>query len=121
MLGRTFPEMPRAQVVAVVVRKAGEVSAEAMAAVRSAAATVNAIPLLELRSQLASPEGISLGVQALHRATSLQASLAALGFLAGQNEVETVRLLRDYLAWERQPMLRRRAEAIVRRMEATLV
>jgi hypothetical protein len=46
--------------------------------------------------------------------------LAALGYLAGQNEVETVRLLRDYLAWERQPMLRRRAEAIVRRMEATL-
>jgi hypothetical protein len=47
--------------------------------------------------------------------------LAALGFLAGQDGVETVRLLRDYLAWERQPMLRRRAEAIVRRMEATLV
>jgi hypothetical protein len=47
--------------------------------------------------------------------------LAALGFLAGQNQVETVRLLRDYLAWERQPMLRRRAEAIVRRMEASLV
>jgi hypothetical protein len=46
--------------------------------------------------------------------------LAALGFLAGQNEVETIRLLRDYLAWERQPVLRRRAEAIVRRMEATL-
>jgi hypothetical protein len=47
--------------------------------------------------------------------------LAALGFLAGQDGVDTVRLLRDYLAWERQPMLRRRAEAIVRRMEATLV
>ncbi|MGZ8399165.1 MAG: hypothetical protein ACXWWN_09025 [Gemmatimonadales bacterium] len=47
--------------------------------------------------------------------------LAALGYLAGQNGVDTVRLLRDYLAWERQPMLRRRAEAIVRRMEATLV
>jgi hypothetical protein len=47
--------------------------------------------------------------------------LAALGFLAGQNQVETIRLLRDYLAWERQPMLRRRAEAIVRRMEETLV
>ncbi len=46
--------------------------------------------------------------------------LAELGLLAGQNEVETVRLLRDYLAWERQPMLRRRAEAIVKRMEATL-
>ncbi len=46
--------------------------------------------------------------------------LAALGFLAGQGDVETVRLLRDYLAWERQPMLRRRARTIVRRMEATL-
>lgn len=46
--------------------------------------------------------------------------LAALGFLAGKGDVETVRLLRDYLAWERQPMLRRRAETIVRRMEANL-
>jgi hypothetical protein len=46
--------------------------------------------------------------------------LAALGFLAGQSGVETVRVLRDYLAWERQPMLRRRAEAILRRMEAGL-
>ena len=46
--------------------------------------------------------------------------LAALGFLAGQAGVETVRLLRDYLAWERQPVLRRRAEAILRRLEATL-
>jgi hypothetical protein len=46
--------------------------------------------------------------------------LAALGFLAGQSGVETVRLLRDYLAWERQPMLRRRATAIVRRMEEGL-
>ena len=46
--------------------------------------------------------------------------LAALGYLAGQEDVETVRLLRDYLSWERQPMLRRRAETIVRRMEGTL-
>ena len=46
--------------------------------------------------------------------------LAALGFLAGQSDVETVRLLRDYLSWERQPMLRRRATAIVRRMEESL-
>jgi hypothetical protein len=45
---------------------------------------------------------------------------AALGFLAGQGGVETIRLLRDYLAWERQPMLRRRAEAILRHLEATL-
>ena len=46
--------------------------------------------------------------------------LAALGYLAGENGVDTVRLLRDYLAWERQPRLRRRAETLLRRMEATL-
>jgi hypothetical protein len=47
--------------------------------------------------------------------------LAALGYLAGQGDVETVRLLRDYLSWERQQVLRRRAEAILRRMESSLV
>ena len=47
--------------------------------------------------------------------------LAALGFLAGQTGVDTIRLLRDYLAWERQPVLRRRAQAILRTLEATLV
>lgn len=45
--------------------------------------------------------------------------LSALGFLAGQEAVETVRLLQDYLSWESQPMLRRRAQSILRRMEAT--
>jgi hypothetical protein len=46
--------------------------------------------------------------------------LAALGYLAGQGGVETARLLRDYLAWERQIMLRRRAEAILKRLKSTL-
>ena len=46
--------------------------------------------------------------------------LAALGSLAAEENVETVRLLRDYLAWERHPLLRRRARAIVRRLEAAL-
>jgi len=45
--------------------------------------------------------------------------LSALGHLAGQEGVGTVRLLRDYLSWESQPMLRRRAQSILRRMEAT--
>lgn len=45
---------------------------------------------------------------------------SALGYLAGQEDVETVQALRDYLSWERQPMLRRRAEAILRRLETTL-
>jgi hypothetical protein len=46
--------------------------------------------------------------------------MAALQFLAGQGDVETVRLLRDYVAWEMQPMLRRRGEALLRRMQASL-
>ena len=46
--------------------------------------------------------------------------LSALGYLSGHPSVEAVRLLRDYLAWEEHPMLRRRAEAIARRMEAKL-
>jgi hypothetical protein len=46
--------------------------------------------------------------------------LSALGYLSSHPSVETVRLLRDYVEWERQPMLRRRAEAIARRMEAKL-
>lgn len=46
--------------------------------------------------------------------------LAALTGLAGKTGVETVRLLRDYLEWERHPALRRRARAMVRRMEAAL-
>lgn len=46
--------------------------------------------------------------------------LSALGFLQGQEGVETVRLLRDYLSWESQPMLRRRAQGILSRMETTL-
>lgn len=46
--------------------------------------------------------------------------LAALGNLKAADGVETVRLLRDYLEWERHPVLRRRATAIVRRLEAAL-
>ena len=46
--------------------------------------------------------------------------LSALGYLSAHPSVEPVRLLRDYIAWEQQPMLRRRAEAIARRMEAKL-
>jgi hypothetical protein len=46
--------------------------------------------------------------------------MAALGYLSGHPSVATVRVLKDYLAWEEHPALRRRAEAIVRRMEANL-
>ena len=46
--------------------------------------------------------------------------LAALSYVAGQDSVETVRLLRDYVAWEPSAALRRRAERVLQRMTATL-
>jgi hypothetical protein len=45
---------------------------------------------------------------------------AALGNLAATDGVEAAALLRDYLQWERHPALRRRAGAILRRMESAL-
>jgi hypothetical protein len=47
--------------------------------------------------------------------------LAALGYLSGHPGPEAVRVLRDYLAWEEHPALRRRAAGIMRRIEASLV
>jgi len=45
---------------------------------------------------------------------------AALGYLVGHPDPDTLRLLRDYLAWERHPMLRRRASRVVRELEHAL-
>ena len=42
---------------------------------------------------------------------------AALGYLVGRPGPDTLRLLRDYLAWERHPVLRRRARRVVRELE----
>ena len=46
--------------------------------------------------------------------------LAALGYLGGQPSVETARLLSDYARWEQTPGLRRRAQRLLKRMEAYL-
>lgn len=47
--------------------------------------------------------------------------LAALGYVAGSPPaVESVRLLRDYIAWERQPLIRRRAAQVLVRLERNL-
>ena len=46
--------------------------------------------------------------------------LSALGWLSGHPSVEAVRLLRDYAAWEPSPVLKKRAAAMIRRMEASL-
>ena len=46
--------------------------------------------------------------------------LAALGWLGGRPSVESVRLLHDYLRWERTPALRRRGQLLLRRIELDL-
>jgi len=47
--------------------------------------------------------------------------LAALGYLSGHDaSIDVVRLLRDYIAWESRPLLRRRAMQILERTELRL-
>jgi hypothetical protein len=46
--------------------------------------------------------------------------VAALGYLRAVPSMETARLLREYVSWERQPLLRRRGARILRRVEAVL-
>lgn len=46
--------------------------------------------------------------------------LAALGYLAGRPGPETVLLLAEYVAWERQPLLRRRGRMLLDRMAPSL-
>jgi hypothetical protein len=47
--------------------------------------------------------------------------LAALGYLAGQPSLETAQLLTEYLRWENKPVLRKRAERLLKRMNKQLV
>ena len=44
----------------------------------------------------------------------------ALGHVGGESSLENAVLLREYLAWETRPMLRRRAQFALRRMEQHL-
>jgi hypothetical protein len=44
----------------------------------------------------------------------------ALAYLAGERSLEAARVLRDYLAWESDPGLRRRAGVLLRRLEVSL-
>ena len=45
---------------------------------------------------------------------------AAVGYLRARPSVDTARLLRDYIRWEPQPLLRRRAREVLRLVEASL-
>jgi hypothetical protein len=46
--------------------------------------------------------------------------LAALGYLGGQPGPDTVRILSDYVGWERHPALKRRGERLLTRMQSVL-
>jgi hypothetical protein len=46
--------------------------------------------------------------------------LAALTYIGKHPDVENANLLRDFLRWEKEPLLRRRAAAILERMERAL-
>jgi hypothetical protein len=46
--------------------------------------------------------------------------VAALGYLRARPTVNTAQLLREYIAWERRPILRHRGARILKRLEATL-
>jgi hypothetical protein len=46
---------------------------------------------------------------------------AALGHLAARPSVATAQLLREFIAWERRPALRRRAKRLLREVEQVLV
>lgn len=47
--------------------------------------------------------------------------LAALGYMSsGPPSVDSIRLLRDYIAWERQPLIRRQGVQVLEKMERSL-
>lgn len=46
--------------------------------------------------------------------------LAALGYLKSHPSVDDLPLLRDYLAWEERPLLRKRAMAVLESLESVL-
>ncbi len=46
--------------------------------------------------------------------------LAALGWLSGRPSAETIVTLREYVSWESNPVLRRRARRLIARFENAL-
>lgn len=46
--------------------------------------------------------------------------LAALGWLSGQPSAATIMTLREYVGWESNPVLRRRARRLITRFENAL-
>ncbi|MFL5575836.1 MAG: hypothetical protein ACJ79S_07720 [Gemmatimonadaceae bacterium] len=70
--------------------------------------------------------GVALWSNQLHRSKRDLFSrnplrrLAALGYVSGRPSIDNARLLRDYIRWESRPLLRRRAEQVLRQVEEYL-
>lgn len=77
------------------------------------ASALGLVGLLVARDQMSRHQHNLFSPQPLRR-------LAALGYLRSHPGVDNVLLLRDYLAWEGRPILRRRAAAILAEMEEDL-
>ena len=79
-----------------------------------AAAAVAAVGVLLVRDQISRSRRDLFSPHPLRR-------LAALEYLGGvPASVDTVLLLRDFLAWERRPLLRKRAQGVLLRLEEDL-
>ena len=46
--------------------------------------------------------------------------VAALGYLRARPTVDSVRLLREYIGWEKNPLLRHRGAKLLKRIESSL-
>ena len=76
-----------------------------------AAAAAGAVAALLIRDQITRHQRDLFSPHALRR-------LAALGHMSRERaSVDSIRLLRDFIAWEPRKVLRNRARAIVERME----
>lgn len=79
-----------------------------------AAGAVAAVGVLLVRDQISRSRRDLFSPHPLRR-------LAALEYLGSvPASVDTVLLLRDFLAWERRPLLRKRAQAVLLRLEEGL-
>ncbi|HST63213.1 MAG TPA: hypothetical protein VLK84_31170 [Longimicrobium sp.] len=79
-----------------------------------AAAAMAAVGVLLVRDQISRSRRDLFSPHPLRR-------LAAMEYLGGvPASVDTVLLLRDFLAWERRPLLRKRAQAVLLRLEESL-
>lgn len=78
------------------------------------AASASVLGLLFVRDQMSRHRRDLFSTRPLRR-------LAALGYIAGTApSVDAIRLLRDYIAWEKQPLIRRQAVQVLGKMERNL-